>query len=452
MLDLALRARQVVTPDGVRPATVCVRDGAIADLVGYEEPVEAGEDVDAGDGALLPGLVDTHVHCNDPGRADWEGFDTATAAAAAGGVTTIVDMPLNSLPPTIDVAALDAKRAAAMRRCHVDVGFWGGAVPGNAGDLAALHEAGVFGFKAFMADSGVEEFPACDAATLEQVAARVAVLGALLVVHAEDAAVLASQPAPSGRAYRDFLRSRPPEAEERAIATLVDLARRHGTRIHVVHVSAAAALPIVADAQREGLAVSAETCPHYLCLAAEEVPDGGVAFTCCPPIREDANRDLLWDGLAAGVLGCVVSDHSPCPPALKGDGDFGAAWGGIASLELGLAAVWTEARRRGHTLADVAGWMAAAPARLVGLDRKGALAVGADADVVWFAPEARWTVDAGALRQRHPLTPYAGRTLRGVVRRTWLRGRPVDGTARGLLLARARSGAAPPAGAQGDPR
>ena len=278
-------------------------------------------------------------------------------------------------------------------------------------------------------------------ALLDRVARRASRLDALLVLHAESAAVLAAQPAPSGRDYGVFLRSRPPQAEEDAVATAIDLARRHGTRVHVLHLSSATALPLLERARRDGLPVSAETCPHYLALAAEDVPDGATAYKCCPPIRERANRERLWAGLAAGVIDGVVSDHSPCPPALKrlDLGDFGAAWGGVASLELGLPVVWTEARRRGHSLADVSRWMAAAPAALVGLTAKGALRVGADADLVAFAPEATFTVDPETLRQRHPLTPYAGARLHGRVRRVWLRGQKVDGTPRGRLLKPATS-------------
>ncbi|MER7703185.1 allantoinase AllB [Kitasatospora sp. NPDC097605] len=429
-----IRSRRVVLPDGERPADVLVSGGRIARIAAHGSlPPDGARLTDLGDTALLPGLVDTHVHVNEPGRTEWEGFATATRAAAAGGVTTIVDMPLNSIPPTTTLAALEAKRKAAEGRAWVDLGFWGGAVPGNLADLEPLHRAGVFGFKSFLVPSGVDEFPHLEPAGLEAALAEQARLGALAVVHAEDPAVLAAAPRQPGVHYRDFLASRPDGAESAAVARLLAAARRTGARVHVLHVSSAAVLPLLRRARAEGVDVTAETCPHYLTLAAEHIPDGGTAFKCCPPIRDEANRDALWEALAAGEFAAVVSDHSPSTPDLKllpergGSGDFAAAWGGIASLQLGLPAVWTEARRRGRTLAEVAGWMSAGAARLAGLDgRKGAVAVGRDADLVAFDPGAEFTVHAAELHHHHPVTPYAGRRLTGVVRATWLRGRVVD--------------------------
>jgi allantoinase len=435
--ELAVRARRAVTPDGVRPVTIGVRDGRIAALAGFAEALDAVVTEELpGTEVLLPGLVDTHVHVNEPGRTEWEGFATATAAAAAGGVTTLIDMPLNSVPPTTTPAALEVKRAAARPSAFIDVGFWGGAVPGNLARLAGLHEAGVFGFKAFLIDSGVPEFGYLDTAQLDAVLAETARLGALLIVHAEDPAVIAAAPGPAGRAYAGFLASRPAAAEEAAIARLLHAAGRHGARVHILHLASAGALPLIAAARADGAAVSAETCPHYLTFCAEEVPDGATEFKCCPPIRESAHRDGLWAGLADGLIDVVVSDHSPCPPALKQreSGDFGAAWGGISSLQLGLPAVWTQARARGHGLPDVVRWMAAGPAALAGLPGKGALAPGYDADLVAFDDEASFTVEEARLRHRHPVTPYAGRTLTGVVRRTWLRGRETGETPAGRLV------------------
>jgi allantoinase len=428
-MELVVRSRRVVLPEGERPAAVRVRDGRIVAIEPYH--THAGEDL--GDVALLPGLVDTHVHVNEPGRTDWEGFATATRAAAAGGVTTILDMPLNSVPPTVSVAALAAKRAAAEGQCHVDVGFWGGAVPGNAAELPALHEAGVFGFKAFLVDSGVPEFPPLDRAGLS---AAMAAVDALFAVHAEDPDAISA--APPSRRYADFLASRPPRAETRAIEGMLDAARARAARVHLLHLSAADALPLLAAAKAAGARVSAETCPHYLALAAEEVPDGATEFKCCPPIRGRENREALWAGLAAGIIDCVVSDHSPCPPALKrpDTGDFAAAWGGIASLQLGLPVVWTRARRRGHGLGEVARWLATRPAELVGLRRKGQIAVGCDADLVAFDPDAELTVDATRLHHRHPVTPYAGARLRGAVHATWLGGQRTGDAPAGRLLAR----------------
>ena len=443
--ELAIRARRVVTPEGIRPATVAVRDGRIAAVTEFgDSPDAAAVEELPGQEILLPGLVDTHVHVNEPGRTEWEGFASATRAAAAGGVTTLIDMPLNSVPPTTTTSALRRKRAAA-RGGWVDVGFWGGAVPGNLTALAGLHHAGVFGFKAFLVDSGVPEFGCLDPAGLDAALAAAAELDALLIVHAEDPGVIAAAPRPSGRSYAGFLASRPPGAEDAAIAGLLAAAGRHGARVHVLHLASASALPIIAAARAEGVRVSAETCPHDLTFCAEEVPAGATEFKCCPPIRRAAHRDGLWDGLADGLIDAVVSDHSPCPPGLKqrDSGDFGAAWGGISSLQLGLPAVWTQARQRGHSLADVARWMAAGPAALAGVPGKGAIAPGCDADLVSFDDTASFTVDPTRLYHRHPVTPYAGRTLTGVVRLTWLRGQPAGPAPSGRLLARNPDGLGP---------
>jgi allantoinase len=334
------------------------------------------------------------------------------------------------------VAALEAKRAAAKDQAHVDVGFWGGAVPGNLGRLRALHEAGVLGFKCFLLPSGVEEFPPLDAAGLERCLRELAGLGALLLVHAEDAGAVARAPAAAGPRYADFLRSRPRAAEDLAVARVVEGARATGARVHVLHLSSSDALPMLAGARRDGLAVSAETCPHYLTFDAGTVPDGATQFKCCPPIREAGNRERLWRGLGAGEIDLVASDHSPCTPELKrlDSGDFGAAWGGIASLQLSLPAVWTAARERGYRLAEVARWMAERPAALAGLDGKGRIAVGGDADLCVFAPDETFVVDPGRLHHRHPVTPYAGRRLTGVVRASFLRGRRVTGDDPGGIL------------------
>jgi len=348
-------------------------------------------------------------------------------------------MPLNSIPPTTDADALWVKRAVAAGQVHVDVGFWGGAVPGSAVAVPGLHAAGAFGIKVFLIDSGVPEFPPLDQAGLVDVMARAAELGSVVLVHAEDAAVIAVAPGPGGPGYGSFLRSRPAAAEVTAVAAVIDAARRTGARAHVLHLSAAAAVPLLAAARRDGVRVTAETCPHYLALAAEDIPDGATEFKCCPPIRERANAGRLWQALRDGIIDCVVSDHSPCPPALKarGGGDFGAAWGGISSLQLALPVVWTAARQRGHSLDDVARWMAAGPARIAGLAAKGRIEPGCDADLVAFAPDDGFVVDPARLRHRHRLTPYAGQRLDGVVRRTWLRGQPAGGgRPGGRLLAR----------------
>jgi allantoinase len=446
--DLIIRARRVVTPAGIVSGEVWVTDGVISSVTAVADrtavprgPRSAGTHGTTArvsppgevltlrdDEVLMPGLVDTHVHVNEPGRTDWEGFATATAAAAAGGITTIIDMPLNSIPPTTDVAALEAKRAAAAGQCYVDVGFWGGAVPANGADRPALRDAGVFGFKCFMVDSGVPEFPLLDDGDLAAAMRQIAELDGLLIVHAEDASSIAAAPAASGSDYAGFLRSRPPAAEVEAIVRVLRLAGRTGARVHVLHMSSADPVPLLTAAKADGVGVTAETCPHYLTLAAEQIGAGQTEFKCCPPIRDVANRERLWAGLESGAIDCVVSDHSPCRPELKdrGNGDFGTAWGGISSVQLGLPVVWTHARERGFSLADVVGWMSASPASLAGLAAtKAAIAVGHDADLVAFAPDERFIVAPDLLLTRHKLTPYAGQELSGVVRRTWLRGIPV---------------------------
>ncbi|MGD9483154.1 allantoinase AllB [Streptomyces sp. TRM70308] len=435
--DLVLRSTRVVTPESLRAASVLVGDGRITEVLPHEAalPDGAGRVVDLGDDVLLPGLVDTHVHVNDPGRTEWEGFWTATQAAAAGGITTLLDMPLNSLPPTTTAAHLAVKRDVARGKAHVDTGFWGGAVPGNVADLRPLHEAGVFGFKCFLSPSGVEEFPELDRAGLRAALTEIAAFDGLLIVHAEDPAHLGAAPQPHGPRYADFLASRPRAAENDAIAALIELARELDARVHVLHLSSSDALPMIARAKRDGVRITVETCPHFLTLTAEEVPDGATEFKCCPPIREKHNQDALWNGLADGTIDCVVSDHSPCTAGLKVP-DFGQAWGGISSLQLGLPAVWTEARRRGHSPADVARWMSAAPARLAGLHgRKGGIAPGHDADFAVFAPDQTFTVDPAELHHRNQVTAYAGRTLHGVVRSSWLRGEQI--TDHGRTLTRA---------------
>lgn len=436
MMDLVIRARRVVSTAGEVARAVGVRDGRIVAVAPYDAQLEGDLLVLDDDEVLMPGVVDSHVHVNDPGRTEWEGFTTATRAAAAGGVTTIIDMPLNSIPPTCDVPALDLKRKIAATQAYVDVGFWGGAIPGNLAQLRPLHDAGVFGFKCFLLHSGVDEFPPLSRDELAAAMDEIAAFDGLLIVHAEDAHGIDSAPSPNGASYLDFLHSRPREAENTAVAEVIELARKTNCRVHILHVSSSDVLPILVKARRDGVRITAETCPHYLTFSAEEIPDGATQYKCCPPIREAANRELLWSGLRDGVIDLVVSDHSPSTIDLKhlDTGDFGEAWGGIASLQLGLPAVWTEARRRGFTLPDVARWMCQAPA----VPRKGRIEVGYDADFCVFAPDETFVVDVNTLHHKNAVTPYDGRPLDGVVRSTWLRGEPVDiaATPRGQLLTR----------------
>ena len=434
-MDLVLRSQRVVLPGGVGPASLQLREGVIA-KVDAHGAVPAGMALeDVGNRVIMAGLVDTHVHVNEPGRTEWEGFATATRAAAAGGVTTLVDMPLNASPPTTTLRAFELKAAATEGKLHVNVGLTGGVVPGNAGELQALVDAGVLAFKAFLSDSGIEDFAWSPRDVLEKALPVLARSDVPLLAHAELSGPIDEALRRQGnltpaevRKYVAWLEARPRAAENEAVDLLIELSRKHGARAHVVHLSSADALLALRAARDAGVRISAETCPHYLSLAAEDVPDGATAFKCAPPIRERENRERLWHALRDEIVTQVVTDHSPAPGAMKcsDSGDFVRAWGGIASLELGLSVVWTEARARGVALERVAEWMCAAPARLVGLQgRKGRIAPGMDADLVIWDPEAERVVDVAHLQQRHPITPYASRTLHGVVHATYLAGRKV---------------------------
>ena len=444
-----LRSQRVVFSDGERPAQVVIEGERIARIAALDEPFPSQLVEDLGSYALLPGLVDCHVHVNEPGRTAWEGFATATRAAAAGGVTTIVDMPLNSIPATTTYAALQQKIDALGDQLTVDVGLWGGVVPGNRAELKPMIKAGALGFKCFLVDSGVDEFPAVDAAILKDALTELAITTAPILVHAElpgpieaaAAAFAASGAADdeaSRRAYARYLESRPPRAEDEAIALVSQLCDETRGRAHIVHLSAASALSTLLAHRERGLSqLTAETTPHYLVLEAEQIPDGATEYKCAPPIREHANREALWRGLGAGLVDFVVTDHSPCTPDLKRMevGDFVGAWGGIASLQLGLRAVWTEASTRGHQLVDLVRWMAEQPARLASqTGRKGRIAVGYDADLVVFDPEHREVISAESIQHRHKVTPYLGRTLRGRIVATWLRGERIF--AHGQAIAR----------------
>ena len=431
-VDLVIRGRRVVTEHGVGPGSVHVTRGYISSISIFEDVPEGAELVEAYDSIVMPGLVDTHVHVNEPGRSDWEGFETATRAAAAGGVTTIVDMPLNSIPATTTGEAFDAKIKAATGKLHVDTAFWGGVVPGNTSELAGLWDKGVVGFKCFLIHSGVDEFPNVSEQDLRAAMPELARLDATLIVHAEvpgpvDACCQSASEAPA-RSYETFLRSRPRAAENEAITTMIRLCRETGCRVHVVHHSSADALPMLRQAKSFGLPITAETCPHYLHFAAEEIPEGATEFKCCPPIRERENRELLWDALRDGTIDFVVSDHSPCPPDMKlpAEGDFMNAWGGISSLQLRLPIVWTEASARGFAIEDLVRWLCREPARQVGLEiLKGAIKDGYDADIVIWNPDREFKVEPAMLHHRHKRTPYNGEVLRGVVEKTFLRGQMV---------------------------
>lgn len=425
MTDLVLRGDRVLVDGQVRPASVAVVDGFIAALGARDADHGDTEEVDLPPQAvLLPGFIDSHVHINEPGT-DWEGFATATAAAAAAGITTLVDMPLDCDPVTTSVSALETKTAAAQNQCVVDVAYWAGVVPGNIGNLTELAEAGVAGFKCFLTDSGNPNFGHLSPDELSTAMAEIAELRAVLLIHAESHDVIESSPPPSGSGYSSFLASRPDAAEVEAVRLVVDSARESGVGVHIVHVSSARVLPIIADARASGVTVTAETCPHYLTFTAEDVPEGGTEFASCPPIRAANNRELLWAGLSEGTLDMVVSDHSPCSPELKGGGDFGAAFGGISSLQLGPRVLWTQAQARGFGLPDLSRWMSARPAALAGFTDRAAIRAGMRADLCTFEPDTHEIVRGTDLLHRHGVTPYEGMPLRGRVLQTWVAGRSV---------------------------
>jgi allantoinase len=444
-----IRSERVVTPEGVKAATVHFREGVITAVLGHDD-VPSGANVhDARQSVVMPGLVDTHVHINEPGRTDWEGFETATRAAAAGGVTTLIDMPLNSIPATTTAVALESKRAAARQKCWVNVGFWGGVVPGNAEELRALHRAGVFGFKCFLVPSGVPEFENVGERDLRAALPILAEMDVPLLVHAElpgpieEATDRLAKADP--RKYETWLRSRPAAAETQAIEMVIALAREFNARVHIVHLSSELSVALLRRAKKEGLHVTAETCPHYLAFSSRGIRRGATEYKCAPPIRDSRNQKGLWTALEKKTIDFVVSDHSPSPPAMKcrDTGDFFRAWGGIASLQLGLPVVWTKFRGRNYSFHHLVRWLSSGPARLAGLEgHKGAIAAGYDADIVIWNPEKRFLVRPKMLHHRHKLSPYANQSLRGVVEATFLRGEMIYdrgrflGTPRGALLRR----------------
>ncbi len=442
MESAAIHSSRVITPFGVIEATLILAEGKIKEVLPgrVEQPGIPFQSFD--DKVIMPGVIDAHVHINEPGRTDWEGFETATKASAAGGITTLIEMPLNASPVTTTVEALKVKLEAAKGKLHVNVGFYGGVIPGNIDDLDGLLNAGVFGIKAFLTHSGIDEFPNVTEADLRRAMPILKQHGAKLLVHCElesaNTQPVTRQPATDPRSYAHYLASRPAQWETDAIALMIRLSEEFDVHVHIVHVSAAEALPLIRDAKKRGLRITAETCPHYLVFCAEEIPDGATEFKCAPPIRERANNELLWEALKDGTLDFVATDHSPAPPDIKEQqsGDFMKAWGGIAGLQFLLPAFWTGAKERGFLLEDVARLLCEHPADFLGLKQKGRIAPGCDADLVIWDPEASFVVKEEMIQHRHKLTPYMGHTLVEGVEGTFVRGRLVqreEGLANAML-------------------
>ena len=423
MNGFAIRSSRVVTPTGERSAAIIIEDGLIAEVTDHHELPDNIDVIDFGDSVISPGIVDAHVHINEPGRTDWEGFETATAAAAAGGVTTLIDMPLNSSPVTTTLAALEEKRSAAKGKCRVDVGFYGGVIPGNEDDLQPLIEAGVFGLKAFMCDSGLDEFPASGKAELRSALATLKASGIPLLVHAE---IIGDAPEPKNeRSFKEFVQSRPGQFEVDAIELMIGLCKEFNTPVHIVHLATNLALPQISAAKKSGLPITVETCPHYLHFCADEIEDGATSFKCTPPIRDKANRDDLIAAVENGLIETIGSDHSPCPPDMKQleTGNLSKAWGGIASLQLSLSIMATLARQQSWSLGLLSERLSQRPAEIFGLgNSKGRIEKGYDADLVVWDPESKFTARGSELYHRHDVTPYEGGELYGVVNQTFVRG------------------------------
>lgn len=426
----AIAASRVWLGDRFDAATVRIADGVITAVEAFDASAEV---VLADDAILIPALIDSHVHLNDPGRVEWEGFETGTAAAAAGGIGTVVDMPLNSLPVTTTISAIDAKREAAAGKLAVDVALWGGAVPENLGELKPLIAHGLRGVKCFLAPSGIDEFGHLDTAQLEAALAELAEFDGLLLAHAEVEEHLTD--AVGTKRYADFLASRPVESERTAILRVIEAARRTGGRAHIVHLADAGSLDAIRAAKADGVRLTVETCPHYLTIAAEDIPDASPVFKCCPPIRDRANQDLLWAGVLDGTIDAIVSDHSPSTPELKqqGDGDWGLAWGGISGVQTGLSSVWAAASRRGIALDAILPLMTTGPARIAGLADRGRIEAGLRADLAIVHPDESWTLDAQALHVRNRMSPWDGAELRGTIEATYLAGTPVYRRGEGVL-------------------
>jgi allantoinase len=425
MFDLAISGNQICTPEGIRAGVVLIKNGIIADVV-TELPGEVTRtEINIGKKVLMPGLFDPHVHLNEPGRTNWEGFDTGTKSAAAGGITTLVDMPLNSSPVTTTTTAFDKKLAATKGQLHVNCGFWGGIIPGNSVEIEDLINKGVLGFKAFLTHSGIDEFPNVTEADLHRIMPVIARHNLPLLVHCELTNNIQPQPGNNGRSYQQYLSSRPKAWEDEAIALMIRLSEQYQCRVHIVHLSSANSIEQIKQARQKGLPITVETAQHYLFFNAEDIPDGQTAFKCAPPIREKENNEQLWQALQEGIIDFVATDHSPAPPNMKEieSGNLMKAWGGIASLQLALPVLWTGARKRNIPVTHMAKWLCEKPALLPGLQEiKGKIAKGYDADLVVWDPDRSFKVTTEQLNHKHKITPYLNQELYGVVEQTWLNG------------------------------
>ena len=438
---VAIHSKRVLLPDGMREATLLVSDGIISAVIRGLARTEGVELVDVDDLVVMPGVIDPHVHINEPGRTLWEGFDTASRAAAAGGITMLVDMPLNASPVTTTADAFDKKTTSAAGQLHVDCGSWGGVVPGNLPELEPLIQKGVLGFKAFLTHSGIDEFPNVTEADLRQAMPVIAAHGLPLLVHCELETGTTPPTQTDPRSYPQYLASRPTAWEDEAIALMIRLCEEYRCRTHIVHLSSASSIEAIREAKQKGLPLTVETAPHYLYFAAGDIPDGNPLFKCAPPIREKENNDRLWAALEEGVIDFVATDHSPAPPDLKAaeTGDLTKAWGGISSLQLSLAIVWTAAKRRGVALNELSKWLSAAPALLAGeQERRGKIASGYRADLVIWNPGQSFRVEQQMLHHRHKATPYLGEELYGVVAQTWLYGQKIYDSGTFSLLNRGK--------------
>lgn len=423
MFDLILKGNKILTPEGLKKAFVLISDGRIMNIV--PELPDTLPVTDIGDKILMPGITDPHVHINEPGRTSWEGFETATLSAITGGITTLVDMPLNSSPVTTTVQAFREKLRATERQLHTNCGFWGGIVPGNAHEIKGLIKEGVLGFKAFLTHSGIDDFPNVTAEDLEKVMPVIAAHNLPLLVHCEITPPGYRYTVTDPRSYQQYLSGRPPSWEHTAIGLMVDLCRKYRCRVHIVHLSSAASLDQIAKAKEEGLPLTVETAQHYLYFNAEDIEDGQTAFKCAPPIRERENNLRLWEALKTGLIDFVATDHSPAPPDLKQleSGNFTKAWGGIASLQLALPVLWTAARKHGCSPEQIAQWLCERPAYLAGTyQAKGKIAAGYDADLVVWDPGTSFAVTADKLHHKNKVTPYLNKTLYGVTEQTYLKG------------------------------